>query len=130
MPATKKVQWGVVHEIPYAPPYETMPALINLRCLDDLFLQCCRNPPIHHVARALLLVCRKHEASIVWPKTRGEHACAPRPPCPLQLLWFFAVKVVVNTLDVLACMHGRKPQRLSFGLEWAEVAPRADDAIV
>merc|ERR1712083_859850 len=79
-PTAEEVNWGVVNEMPNQNADDTILALVDLRRFDDLLLQCSRDPPIHHVARSLVLVGSYHEASVVRTQARGEHASAPRPP--------------------------------------------------
>mmetsp|Transcript_139821 Transcript_139821/g.243505 ORF Transcript_139821/g.243505 Transcript_139821/m.243505 type:complete len:422 (-) Transcript_139821:128-1393(-) len=55
-------------------------ALVDLGALDDLFLQCSKDPPVDHVARSFVLIRAHDEASIVGTQARCEHACTPRPP--------------------------------------------------
>merc|ERR1711865_1093535 len=74
----------VVNEVPDKRPDETAPALIDLRCLNELLLDRGRQPPVHRVSGALLLVGTHHEARIVRPEARREHARTPWPPCRLH----------------------------------------------
>ena len=70
----------MVHEVPNEDADPTVATLVDLGGLDDLLLQGCRDPPVHHVARALVLVGSSDEAGIVRAQARGEHAGAPGPP--------------------------------------------------
>merc|ERR1711862_177402 len=47
---------GVVDEMPDESPNNSVPAFIDLCGLNDLLLECRRDPPIYHVARTLVLV--------------------------------------------------------------------------
>ena len=70
----------MVHEVPNEDADPTVATLVDLGGLDDLLLQGCWDPPVHHVARALVLVGSSDEASIVRAQACSEHAGAPGPP--------------------------------------------------
>ena len=76
----------VVHEMPDEDADPAVAALIDLRGLNDLLLQGRGDPPVHHVARVLILVGAGHEASVVRPQAGGEHAGAPGPPGGHEIL--------------------------------------------
>merc|ERR1719515_44588 len=84
--APPAVDGGVVHEVPDELPNRPVPALVHLRCLDDLLLQGGGDPPVHHVAGPLVLVGSDHEAGIVRAQGRRKHTCAPWEPRLDQLL--------------------------------------------
>ena len=50
--AAEEVHRGVVHEVPNEDADPAVSALVDLAGLDDLLLEGCWDPPIHHVARA------------------------------------------------------------------------------
>merc|ERR1719433_1958413 len=79
-PATPEVDRRVVYEVPDEPADEPVLALVDLGGLDQLLLEGGEDPPVHHVAGALLLVRRQDEARVVGPEARGEHPRTPRPP--------------------------------------------------
>merc|ERR1712117_559310 len=83
-PTTEEVNWGVVNEMPNQNADETILALVDLRRFNDLLLQCSRDPPIHHVARSLVLISSNNEASVMRTQAGGEHASTPWPPRRLQ----------------------------------------------
>merc|ERR1711879_324134 len=81
---TPAVDWSVVHAMPNADADDAILALIDLRGLDDLLLESCREPPIHHVAGVLPVVCTQDEACVMRSQAGCEHACTPWPPSRLQ----------------------------------------------
>merc|ERR1712130_91471 len=97
---TPQMARRVVNEVPNEFANESILALVNLCSLDDLLLERSRDPPIDHVARALLVVGCHDETCIMWAKTRGEHTGAPWPPRRLQSL------APVYALQVDAGMQG------------------------
>merc|ERR1719444_502152 len=82
---TEQVDRRVVDEVPDAATDDSMPAFVDLRCLDNLLLKRGWVPPIDHEAGAFVLVGREHEARVMWSKARREHTCTPWPPCFLKL---------------------------------------------
>mmetsp|Transcript_107651 Transcript_107651/g.219694 ORF Transcript_107651/g.219694 Transcript_107651/m.219694 type:complete len:391 (+) Transcript_107651:77-1249(+) len=79
-----EVHGSVVHEVPDANADQAVLALVDLGGLDDLLLERCRDPPVHHVAGALVFVGAHDEASVVGAQACGEHAGAPGPPSRLE----------------------------------------------
>eukprot|EP00438_Fugacium_kawagutii_P001369 Skav232161 [mRNA] locus=scaffold1040:499989:500279:+ [translate_table: standard] len=69
-----------MNEMPDENSDPTISALIDLGGFDDLLLQRRRDPPIHHVARVLVLIGAGYEAGIMWSQAGCEHPCAPWPP--------------------------------------------------
>merc|ERR1719336_1307667 len=103
-PTTKKVDWGVVNEMPNQDADETILALVDLRRFNDLLLQCSRDPPIHHVTRSLVLVSSYNEASVMRTQAGGEHASTPWPPRRLQF-GLFSLRSGCHDLHVVHSMQ-------------------------
>jgi len=79
-----ELEWRVVHKVPDELADWAVLALIDLGGLDDLLLQGGWDPPVHHVARALVLVGCHDEARIMRSQARREHASTPWPPGVLE----------------------------------------------
>eukprot|EP00414_Alexandrium_minutum_P001597 CAMPEP_0113822170 /NCGR_PEP_ID=MMETSP0328-20130328/2107_1 /TAXON_ID=39455 /ORGANISM="Alexandrium minutum" /LENGTH=538 /DNA_ID=CAMNT_0000790107 /DNA_START=31 /DNA_END=1648 /DNA_ORIENTATION=+ /assembly_acc=CAM_ASM_000350 len=104
--AAPEVDGRVVHEVPDPLADEDVLALVDLGRLDELLLQRGGQPPIDHVAGALLLVGSQDEASIVRSQAGGEHARTPRPPGLHELRGALGPLDLVQGLDVLARVQG------------------------
>mmetsp|Transcript_44451 Transcript_44451/g.91895 ORF Transcript_44451/g.91895 Transcript_44451/m.91895 type:complete len:317 (-) Transcript_44451:400-1350(-) len=76
-------------------------ALVDLSGFDDLLLKGCRDPPVHHVAGAFVLVGSSDKAGIMRTQARSEHAGTPGPPGLHEVL-----VVVGQPHDVQAGMVG------------------------
>ena len=85
-------------------------AFISLRSFNELLLHSANLTPNAHEARVLLPVSTRHEASIIWTKGSGEHACTPWPVHVPHMQWFSAAinclvleEQPVGLLNVAAC---------------------------
>merc|ERR1712146_314507 len=58
---------------------------IDFGGLDDLLLNGCWQPPIHHVTGALVFIGCHNKTCIMGTKTGCKHASTPRPPSWLHL---------------------------------------------
>merc|ERR1712153_3402 len=65
-----ELEWRVVHKVPDELADWAILALIDLGGLDDLLLQGGWDPPVYHVARALVLVGCHDEARIMRSQAR------------------------------------------------------------
>merc|ERR1711865_369526 len=97
----KHVHRRVVNEVPNADADETILALVYFCSPNNLFLKGCGEPPIDHVARALLVIGSHHKASIVWSQAGCKHASTPWPPCGQQL---FVTQCLLRH-EVVGCLH-------------------------
>lgn len=75
-----QVNGGVMHKMPNQKADPSLFAFVNFGSFNDLFLQRCRDPPIHHIARIFVLIGTHHKACIMWPQAGREHPSSPRPP--------------------------------------------------
>mmetsp|Transcript_55116 Transcript_55116/g.120579 ORF Transcript_55116/g.120579 Transcript_55116/m.120579 type:complete len:446 (-) Transcript_55116:16-1353(-) len=69
-----------MNEVPNENANPTIAAFIDLGGFDDLLLQGCGDPPIHHVPGILVLVGASHKTGVMRAQTGGEHPSAPWPP--------------------------------------------------
>merc|ERR1712072_321911 len=79
----KTVDGCVVHKVPDEDADDAILALVYFCSFDDLLLDGCREPPVDHVARVLVLVRGQDEASIVRSQAGCKHASTPWPPSPM-----------------------------------------------